>query len=140
MDQIAKKRIMIVGRDSHLLYLLQRFVRTNAYRPIPVNLADDVLFLAKDKKPVAIVLEVDTPEVVGWKAFHALKSDPDAGGIPVARARLEQAERNGTRVKTREYQGAARLHTRTVEEMARDEARARANADAADKGKMTKNS
>jgi DNA-binding response OmpR family regulator len=105
MDQIAKKRIMIVRRDSHFLYLLQRFVRTNAYRPIPVNLADDVLSLAKDKKPVAIVLEVDTPEVVGWKALHALKSDPDAGGIPAARTRLEQAERNGTRVKTREYQG-----------------------------------
>jgi alpha-galactosidase len=62
-----------------------------------------------------------------------------AAEIPAARARLEQAERNGTRVKTLEYQGAARLHTRTVEEMARDEAGARANADAADKGKMTKN-
>lgn len=91
IDQIAKKRIMIVGRDSHFLYLLQRFVRTNAYRLIPVNLADDVLSLAKVKKPVAIVLEVDTPEVVGWKALHALKSDPDAAEIP-ARARLEQAE------------------------------------------------
>ena len=110
MDQITKKRIMIVGRDSLFLYLLQRFVRTNAYRPIPVNLADDVLSLAKDKRPVAIVLEVDTPEVVGWKALHALKSDPDAAEIPAAR------------IKTREYQGAARLHTRTVEEMARDEA------------------
>jgi alpha-galactosidase len=62
-----------------------------------------------------------------------------AAEIPAARTRLEQAEANSTRVQTREYQGAARLHTRTVEEMARDEAGARANADAADKGKMTKN-
>ena len=114
-------------------------MRTNAYRPIPVNLADDVLSLAKDKKPVAIVLEVDTPEVVGWKALHALKSDPDAAEIPAARARLEQAEKDGSRVKTHEYQGAARLHTRSVEEMARDKDEARANADAADKGKMTRN-
>jgi DNA-binding response OmpR family regulator len=83
MDQITKKRIMIVGRDSHFSYLLQRFVRTSAYRAIPVNLGDDVLSLAKDEKPVAIVLEVDTPEVVGWKALHALKSDPDAAEIPV---------------------------------------------------------
>ena len=83
MDQITKKRIMIVGRDSHFSYLLQRFVRTSAYRAIPVNLGDDVLSLAKDKKPVAIILEVDTPEVVGWKTLHALKSDPDAGEIPV---------------------------------------------------------
>jgi alpha-galactosidase len=57
--------------------------------------------------------------------------------VPKAKARLEEAERNGTRVKLMETQGAARLHTKTVEEMARDKAEARANAQAADKGKMT---
>jgi len=63
-----------------------------------------------------------------------------AAEIPAARARLEQAEKNGARVKVREYQGAARLHTRSVEEMARDKEEARSNAGAADKGKMTRNS
>ena len=62
-----------------------------------------------------------------------------AAEIPATRTRLEQAERNGARVKTREYQGAARLHARTVEEMALDKTEARANANAADKGKLTKN-
>jgi len=63
-----------------------------------------------------------------------------AAEIPAAKIRLEQAEKNGTRVKMQASQGAARLHTRSVEEMARDKAEARANADAADKGKMTKTS
>ena len=63
-----------------------------------------------------------------------------AAEIPAARARLEQAEKNGTRLKTREFSGAARLHTRSVEEMAHHKAEARANAAAADKEKMTKNS
>jgi alpha-galactosidase len=62
-----------------------------------------------------------------------------AGEIPLARERLAQAEGDGTRVKTYANPGAARLHTRSVEEMARDQAEARANAGAADKGKMTKN-
>jgi alpha-galactosidase len=62
-----------------------------------------------------------------------------AGEIAAACDRLETAERNGTRVKLREWEGAARLHTKTVEEMAADAAAARSNADAADKGKMTKN-
>ena len=52
--------------------------------------------------------------------------------------RLEEAEQKGTRVKMREWQGAARLHTKTVEEMAVNAAAAREMADAADKGKMTK--
>jgi alpha-galactosidase len=61
-----------------------------------------------------------------------------AAEIPQARVRLAEAERNGTRVATREYPGAARLRVKTVEEMAADAAAARANAAAADKGKMTK--
>ncbi|HEY9075721.1 MAG TPA: alpha-galactosidase [Anaerolineaceae bacterium] len=58
--------------------------------------------------------------------------------IPLAAERLAEAERTGKRVKTVETTGAARLHTKTVEEMAADRAASRANAAAADKGKMTK--
>ncbi len=61
-----------------------------------------------------------------------------AAEIPRAKARLEEAERNGTRVQLRQTQGAARLHTKTVEEMAAEAEAARANAQAADKGKMTR--
>ncbi len=61
-----------------------------------------------------------------------------AAAIPAAAGRLAEAERTGTRVRLIETQGAARLHTKTVEEMAANAAAARANADAADKGKMTK--
>lgn len=58
--------------------------------------------------------------------------------IEQARARLEAHVRSGTRVKLVETRGAARVEIKSVEEMARDKAAARANADAADKGKMTK--
>jgi alpha-galactosidase len=60
-----------------------------------------------------------------------------AAEIPNARHRLEAAERNGTRVQTHATRGAARLETKSVDQMARDRAAARANAGAADKGKMT---
>lgn len=59
--------------------------------------------------------------------------------IAAARERLAAAEKNGTRVQLQEWEGAARLHTRTVEEMSEKAAEARANAAAADKGKMTQN-
>ena len=63
-----------------------------------------------------------------------------AAEIPAAKARLAAAEANGTRVKTMEgFAGMARLHTKTVEEMAQEKETARANAQAADKGKMTQN-
>ncbi|HZR44251.1 MAG TPA: alpha-glucosidase/alpha-galactosidase [Ktedonobacteraceae bacterium] len=57
--------------------------------------------------------------------------------VPRARQRLEDATKNGTRVKLVQTEGAARLHTRTVEELARNKTEAWQNAAAADKGKMT---
>jgi alpha-galactosidase len=60
------------------------------------------------------------------------------GEIPKARARLDAHVKKRTRVKLLSTQGAARVKTKSVKELARDKAAARANADAADKGKMTK--
>lgn len=57
--------------------------------------------------------------------------------IEAARQRLAAHEANGTRVKLHETRGAARLQVKSVEEMARNKAEARASAAAADKGKMT---
>ena len=57
--------------------------------------------------------------------------------VPHARQRLEVAVQSGTRVKLAQTEGAARLHTRSIEEMALNKSDARANAAAADKGKMT---
>jgi len=83
MDQTTNNRIMIVGGDSHFLYLMQGFVRTSAHQIILANLGDDVLDLARCDKPVAIVLEVDLPETAGWRILRALKADLEVGRIPV---------------------------------------------------------
>jgi len=82
MDQSTNK-IMIIGRDSHFSYLMQRFVRTSAHQIIPVSLGEDVLALVKCEKPLAIVLEVDLPETAGWQTLRTLKSDPEASRVPV---------------------------------------------------------
>jgi alpha-galactosidase len=58
--------------------------------------------------------------------------------VPAAAQRLAQAEKNGTRVKLHKTQGAARLPTKSVAEMAQAKAEARANAAAADKGNLTR--
>jgi len=57
--------------------------------------------------------------------------------IPNAVRRLKDAEKNGKRVMTVQSTGVARLHTKTVEEMALEREESRRLAVAADKGKMT---
>ena len=62
------------------------------------------------------------------------------GAIETAKTTLAEQVANGTRVKTMVgFQGMARLHTKTVEEMAAQKDEARKNAQAADKGRMTTN-
>jgi alpha-galactosidase len=58
--------------------------------------------------------------------------------IGEAEQRLAMAERNGTRVQMHDTVGAARVHTKSVEEMAENAARTRALAQASDKGNMTR--
>ena len=55
-----------------------------------------------------------------------------------AASNLKRHEKHGTRVRLLATAGAARIKTRSVEEMSGDRTAARANAAAADKGKMTK--
>jgi alpha-galactosidase len=63
-----------------------------------------------------------------------------SGAVEAAQASLASHVANGTRVKTMEgFKGVARIETKTVEEMQAHAAESRANAQAADKGKMTKN-
>lgn len=83
MNRNSSERIMIVGRDLPSSYLLQRFVRKSARQVIAAIHSDDILSLARGEKPVAIVLEVDTSENVGWHMLRTLKSDPETKQIPV---------------------------------------------------------
>jgi alpha-galactosidase len=61
-----------------------------------------------------------------------------AAEIPQAKARLDEAQRDGTRVRLFDTQGVARIPVKTVAEMAADQEAAAALAAAADKGKMTR--
>ncbi len=55
--------------------------------------------------------------------------------IDTAKKRLATAKKNGTRVKLRETQGAARVATKTVAQMKKNSAAARRTARASDKGR-----
>ena len=63
-----------------------------------------------------------------------------SGAVEAAKEALDAHEAAGTRVKRMEgFKGMARLHTKSVEEMAAQKEESRKNAQAADKGKMTQN-
>ena len=83
MDQISNNRIMIIGGDAHFLYLIQRYVRRSAHPIITANPGGDWVSLAKREKPAVIILEVDSPETIGWRILQTLMADPALKEIPV---------------------------------------------------------
>ena len=84
---------------------------------------------------------VCTPPQIWQKADEMLIAEEKwlpqyADAIAKAKIRMEEGRKNGTLLPTREgYQGAARLHTKTVEEMRENRAEATRNAAEADKSK-----
>ena len=103
----------------------------------------DVTLLKQAMLHDPLTAAVCTPEEIWQMTDEMLTAQAQwlpqyADSIPAAQARLDEAVANGTRVEAIVTEGAARLHTKTVEEMAADKEEARRNASAADKGNMTK--
>jgi CheY-like chemotaxis protein len=87
--------IMIVGDNADFSYLMQRYVRRSGYRMVVVGPGEDVLALARGKKPVAIVLEADFPGAAGWDILQALKEDETTREIPVVICSWSDEEERG---------------------------------------------
>jgi alpha-galactosidase len=103
----------------------------------------DVTLLKQAMMHDPLVGAVCNPEEVWQMADEMLVAEAEwlpqfQPEVPRARQRLEAAVKNGTRVKLSDTRGAARLHVKTVDEMAADQVGARENAQSADKGKMTR--
>lgn len=89
----------------------------------------DVTLLKQAMLHDPLVGAVCNPEEVWQMADEMLVAQAQwlpnyAREIPAARQRLDEAERSGTRVKTGDWKGSARLHTRTAAEMIADKAAA----------------
>jgi alpha-galactosidase len=103
----------------------------------------DVLLLKQAMLHDPLVGAVCNPEEV-WQMTDEMLA-AQARWLPQYRAqidaaarRLAQAEADGTRVRLHDTNGAARLHTKTVAEMAVQAEQTRTLAAAADKGNMTR--
>jgi alpha-galactosidase len=99
----------------------------------------DVMLLKQAMLHDPLVAAVCNPEEIWQMADEMLVAQAQwlpnyaQEDLAAAAQRLANHEKNGTRVQLLQTEGAARLHTRTVEEMAQDEM-AKATAKTSDKG------
>jgi len=77
--------VCVIGEaDPFVARLLQRFVEESGLEPACAQVGQQVLELAREAKPKAIILGIELPgQVRGWEAVRALKADPETCHIPV---------------------------------------------------------
>ncbi len=77
------KTILIAAKDPNIVYLLQRYAEESGFQAMNSGPENEVLQLARQIRPVLIVLQVEQPEIVWQQALQSLKSDPITADIPV---------------------------------------------------------
>lgn len=81
--QPGDKVILIIEDDTSFAKILLNYARTKNYKAVVSVRGDTGIELAKELKPLAILLDIQLPIMDGWQVMEALKSDPETKPIPV---------------------------------------------------------
>ncbi|MCZ6872573.1 MAG: response regulator [bacterium] len=75
--------VLVIDDDPAVRDLMQRSLSKDGWHVAAVASGEEGLRLAKERRPVAIVLDVIMPGMDGWAVLTALKAEPDLADIPV---------------------------------------------------------
>lgn len=77
------KVILIIEDDTVFAKALIGFARKNGYKAIASVRGDEGLALARQFRPLAVLLDIQLPVMDGWQVMDALKGDAQTRHIPV---------------------------------------------------------
>jgi CheY-like chemotaxis protein len=75
--------VLVIDDDPAARDLLTRYLQAEGFTVVTAASGDEGLRLARERRPVAITLDVLMPGVDGWSVLTTLKADPDLAEIPV---------------------------------------------------------
>jgi len=78
-----KKKILIVEDDVQSLYMLTFLLESNNYEVFQSNNGADGIFKAKGYHPDAIILDIQLPEMDGYKVTRELRATDEVKDIPI---------------------------------------------------------
>ncbi|MGE5409907.1 MAG: response regulator [Clostridiales bacterium] len=78
-----KRKILIVEDDTQSLYMLTFLLESNNYEVIQSNNGADGILKAKIHHPDAIILDIQLPEMDGYKVTRELRITDEVKNIPI---------------------------------------------------------
>lgn len=80
---MAQARILIVEDFEDAIELYADYLRFHGLEVLTAATAQEGLHIARDLKPVAIIMDAGLPGMSGWEATERLKADPETASICV---------------------------------------------------------
>lgn len=78
-----KRKILIVEDDIQSLYMLTFLLESNNYEVFQSNNGSDGILKAKTHRPDAIILDIQLPEMDGYKVTRELRVTEEVKNIPI---------------------------------------------------------
>ncbi len=77
------KEVLVIDDDPQARQLIARHLQREGFTPILASSGPEGLALARQRRPLAITLDVIMPEMDGWTVLSELQSDRALADVPV---------------------------------------------------------
>jgi len=77
------KEVLVIDDDPQARQLIARHLQREGFTPILASSGSEGLALARQRRPLAITLDVIMPEMDGWTVLSELQSDRALADVPV---------------------------------------------------------
>lgn len=98
-----KPLVLVIDDEPSAVDLMERMLSSSGYAVATASNGADGLRLAREAKPVAIVLDINMPEISGWEVLKTLGTDPETRDIPVFIVTINDDRQRGLELGASEY-------------------------------------
>ncbi len=95
--------VLVIDDEPSAVDLMERMLNASGYLVATARDGQEGLRLARDAKPVAIVLDINMPEMSGWEVLENLTADPATRDIPVFIVTINDDRQRGLELGASEY-------------------------------------
>ena len=103
LNQLDRGTILVIDDDPAVRDLMSRFLMKQGFQVVTGDSGKEGLRLAKQIDPVLITLDVEMPEMDGWRVLQQLKADSDLAEIPVIMVTVADSEPRGFELGASSY-------------------------------------
>src|ERR671920_1538431 len=90
--------VLIVENDVNFARYLLEVARESGFKAVVAPRGAQALKAARDHQPHAITLDINLPDIDGWRVLDRLKDDPATRHIPVHLVTTEEDRERGLRM------------------------------------------